>query len=128
MAFQVHQLAVSLLDTHIDRIIHIRPMHLIELGWQYSRTPLSDEPEGRPYTPLQTGQLIWAEGYRAVRARRAYDGTTLALETNGNRSRVLVSPIWLSTVSGYESLWNCRDGMFSTLLRHSPHLTAITSS
>ncbi len=45
-------------------------MHLAELGWQYSRTPVSDEPKGRPYTPLQTRPPSWAEEYRAVRAHQ----------------------------------------------------------
>ena len=68
LSCRIHQLTASFLDTHIERVNSLQPMHLDRPGYHFGRDPFKDYPEGRRYTLSKTGAPSWAEEYRVTRS------------------------------------------------------------
>ncbi|KAL3428481.1 hypothetical protein PVAG01_01990 [Phlyctema vagabunda] len=73
-AVQVQQLTFSCLQKMIDRCLALRPSHLLDPRFIYRERPNyrskcpQRRPEGRPYTPRDSGPPTWVEIQRVSRA------------------------------------------------------------
>lgn len=68
VASRIHDITTLFFETYINRLNAMRPMHLVNPSHNFGDDPFVDYPEGRTYTPLQTGPASYVEELRVARA------------------------------------------------------------
>lgn len=98
VACRIHNLTTFFFETYIKRINATRPVHLVNPSHNFGKNPLVNNPRGRTYTPLQTGQASYVEELRVARALwyLQYHSTFTSYAADDMRKRVHHYTPWVT--------------------------------